>query len=536
MKSNEVWKTGVVYQIYPRSFMDSNQDGIGDLKGIIQRLDYVQSLGVDMIWLSPVYQSPNDDNGYDISDYCAIHPDFGTMEDMEQLIEEARKRNMKIIMDLVINHTSDEHRWFVESQKSEDNPYRDYYIWQKKPNNWTSFFSGSAWDRIGDWYYLHLFSKKQPDLNWKNPRVMEEIQSIMHFWLKKGIYGFRCDVINILFKTSLANGKKRLVLTGKEHYHSQEGCHHILKKLRTDVLNQYDCFTVGETVMVTPKQANDLILPERQELDMVFAFEHMETDQINNKWFKTRFSANRFMKVIKTWQEEVHWNANYLENHDQPRSVSRFGNDQTYHPESAKMLLSILLTLKGTPFVYQGQEIGMTNGDFKSIDAFKDVETHRIVALAKKLHFPKWYIWHMLKTASRDHARTPMQWTKEGGFTEGTPWIQMNANKATINVDNQLNDPHSIVCYFKTLVQLRKDYAALTKGTFRALKTQNNVFVFERKHQDESIIVVANMSAKPRRFNPLVTGKILLSNTNRNDLTSAILKPYEAIIVLGESL
>jgi len=533
MKSKETWKSGIVYQIYPRSFMDSNNDGIGDLRGIISKLDYLKDLGIDIIWLSPVYQSPNDDNGYDISDYCRIHPDFGSMEEMDLLIEEAKKRNIKIIMDLVINHTSDEHFWFLESKKSKDNPYRDYYIWKDQPNNWTSFFSGSAWDRIDDSYYLHLFSKKQPDLNWHNPKVMKEIQEIMHFWLKKGIYGFRCDVINIIFKSSLDQGKKRLVLVGREHYHSQDGCHDILKKLRSEVLDHYDCFTVGETVMVTPKQANDLILPERKELNMVFGFEHMETDQINNKWFKTKFNPNRFMRVITKWQTEVHWNANYLENHDQPRSISRFGNDTLYHDQSAKMLLSILLCLKGTPFVYQGQEIGMTNGDFKSLDEFRDLETHRIVALAKKLHFPGWYIRHMLKTASRDHARQPMQWTKDGGFSKATPWIKTNSNVEAINVEKQQNEEGSILNYFKQLIKIRNLEKALIEGDFQAIQTHKKVFIFKRTIKGESVILIANMSKNNRPLKHSFDGEILISNYERKSLQDAILRPYEAIIIRG---
>jgi len=534
MKSNELWKKGVVYQIYPRSFLDSNNDGIGDLQGIISKLDYIKSLGVDIIWLSPVYQSPNDDNGYDISDYLSIHPDFGTMEDMDMLLDKANTIGLKIIMDLVINHTSDEHPWFIESKKSKDNPYRDYYIWQEKPNNWTSFFSGSAWDQIEDSYYLHLFSKKQPDLNWINPKVFDEIQNIMHFWLKKGIYGFRCDVINIIFKSSLADGKKRMVLTGREFYHSQEGCHDILRRLREKVLDHYDCFTVGETVMVTPKEANDLILPERKELDMVFSFEHMETDQINNKWFKTKFRPNKWMKVINKWQQEAYWNANYLENHDQQRSVSRFGDDKKFHQESSKMLLTILLSLKGTPYIYQGQEIGMTNGDFKDITEYKDVETHRIYGLAKKLHFPNFYINHMLKTASRDHARTPMQWSKNGDFTKGTPWIKMNANTDAINVSENLKTPNSILNYLKELIKLRKTYDVLIDGSFKPFNMKKNVFVYERKNEKTCIIVVANMSRKQRKNPVFGTYKILISNIKDIHSNPSHLKPYQAIIMLKE--
>ncbi|MDX9691038.1 MAG: alpha-glucosidase [Acholeplasmataceae bacterium] len=532
METAKWWQTGIVYQIYPRSFQDSNDDGIGDLKGIISRLDYVKDLGVNIIWLSPVYQSPNDDNGYDISDYKSIHQEYGTMEDMELLIREAHKRGLKIIMDLVINHTSDEHPWFIKS-KQNDPKYRDYYIWQKKPNNWTSFFGGSAWDKEGDEYYLHLFSKKQPDLNWNNPKVMEEIQDIMHFWLKKGISGFRCDVINIIYKSSLEDGKKRFVLVGKEHYHSQEGCHEILRTLRKEVMDKYDAFTVGETVLVTTEQANDLIEPKRKELDMVFSFEHMETDQINNKWFRTKFKPNKWMRVISKWQTECYWNANYMENHDQTRSVSRFGDDQKYHDQSAKMLAAINMTLRGTPYIYEGQEIGMTNGDFESMDDLKDVESHRIDAIAKKLHFPKKLRWKMMMRSSRDHARTPMQWNSRGGFSNGTPWLKMNKNYQVINVEENLNNPNSILHYYKKLIELRKKYPVLINGSFKPLHIKNDLFIYMRSNEEESIITVSNMSSGYKKIPIQIEGEIVLSNMNRNDLIDKYLKPYESIVIKG---
>lgn len=534
MDTSRPWKSSVVYQIYPRSFMDSNGDGIGDIQGIISKLDYLKDLGIDVLWLSPVYQSPNDDNGYDISDYLAIHPDFGSMSDMEELIEQAKVRGMRIIMDLVINHTSDEHPWFIQS-KQKDSPYRDYYIWRDQPNNWTSFFSGSAWDKIGDSYYLHLFSKKQPDLNWHHPKVMDEIQNIMRFWLDKGIYGFRCDVINIIYKSSMQDGKKRLVLVGREFYHSQEGCHSILRTLRKDVLSHYECMTVGETVLVNTKEANDLVMPERKELDMVFGFEHMETDQINNKWFKTRFKPMKFMKMIAKWQQEVYWNANYLENHDQPRSVSRFGNDQKYHDQSAKMLATLLFTLKGTPYMFEGQEIGMTNADLKNLEDFRDIETHRIVALAKKLHFPSFYIRHMLKTASRDNARQPMQWKKEGGFTSGIPWLKMNDNMSYINVEDNLKNTDSILRHYQTLIRLRQTNEVLIEGSFKPLYMKHNLFIFERSHNGKSLITVSNMSKRKAKLPKHMTGSILLSNMHRTSLNNPILYPYESILIDKEN-
>lgn len=513
--------------------MDSNQDGIGDIPGIIQKLDYVKDLGVNVIWLSPVYASPNDDNGYDISDYLSINKEYGTMEDMDLLIQEAGLRGIRIIMDLVINHTSDEHQWFIESQKK-DSPYRDYYIWRDRPNNWTSFFSGSAWDKLGDSYYLHLFSKKQPDLNWNNPKVMEEIQKIMKFWLDKGIYGFRCDVINVIFKSSLANGKKRLVLTGREFYHSQEGCHEILRTLRKEVLDHYDCFTVGETVMVNTKEANDLILPERKELDMVFGFEHMETDQINNKWFKTKFKPKKLIKVLAKWQSEVYWNANYLSNHDQPRSVSRFGDDQKYRIESAKMLATLNLTLKGTPYIYQGEEIGMTNGDFKSLDEYRDLETHRIYALAKKLKFPKWYRMKMIRLTSRDNARTPMQWNREGGFSNQKPWLKMNENTEKINVKDSIQNPLSILNYYKALIQIRIDNDVLMNGSFEPLYMKNGLFIFRRAQTNQAIITVLNLTKKAKKMPIKFNGKKIISNYNKENASDPILKPYESFLVMEE--
>ena len=533
MNKNEFWKESIVYQIYPRSFFDSNNDGIGDIPGITSKLDYLKDLGVNTLWLSPIYKSPNDDNGYDISDYCEVQKEFGTMADMDILIQSAKEKGLKIIMDLVINHTSDEHPWFEQS-KDPDSPYRSYYIWQPKPNNWTSFFGGPAWSAHNHAYYLHLFSKKQPDLNWHNPKVLEEIKKVMHFWLKKGISGFRCDVINIIYKTTLQNGRKRFVLTGKEHYHSQPGMHEILKKLNQEVMSHYEAFTVGETVMVSTKQANDLILPENKALNMVFGFEHMEVDQINNKWFKTKFKPNKWMKVISKWQKEVYWNANYLENHDQPRSVSRFGNDQKFHKQSAKMLATILLTLKGTPFIYEGQEIGMTNGDFKSMDDFRDNETFKIDIIAKKLMFPKRIRFNMIKKTSRDNARQPMQWTKTGGFSTSEPWIDMHENKSWINVEDAQNQKDSIYHYYKALIALRKSAQTLIHGDFSPIYMKRNLFVYKRTLDHESYIIVANMSDKNKYIPLHLKGTVILSNYNRRSLDNNYLEPYESIILIKE--
>ncbi len=522
------WKESIVYQIYPRSFCDSNGDGIGDIQGIISKLDYLQELGVDLIWLSPVYESPNLDFGYDVSDYLNINPEYGTMKDMDELLLECEKRGIRIIMDLVINHTSDQHQWFIKS-KQKDPVYRDYYIWKDKPNNWSGFFSGTTWEKYEDAYYLHLFLKEQPDLNWHNPKVLEEVKEIMHFWLKKGIAGFRCDVINIIYKTSLENGKKRIALTGKEHYHSQDGCHDILKTLRRDVINHYDAFTVGETVLVTVEQANDLIHPSRGELDMVFSFEHMETDQINNKWFKTKFKPEKLIDTLIKWQTGAYWNANYLENHDQPRSVSRFGDDKNFHYESATALMAMLLTLKGTPFIYQGQEIGMKNGDFKSMEDYKDPETHRIEALMKRLHFPKALRTRLIHKTSRDHARMPIPWTKEGGFSISKPWIQMNDKMGTINVETQIEDKSSIWNQVKELIEIRKSHETLIYGTFEPIYHRHGLFVYERTLDQEKFHIVINLTNRFIKLPIEIKGSILWSNQPL-DMGNKMIKPYQAII------
>lgn len=533
-------KKSVVYQIYPRSFCDSNHDGIGDIQGIISKLDYLEYLGVNVIWLSPIYQSPNDDNGYDICDYLAINQEYGTMRDMDELIAQAKKRGIKIIMDLVINHTSDEHEWFIKSKDCQSK-YRNYYFWRKglhngkkPPNNWTGFFGSAAWDKdasSGD-YYLHLFSKKQPDLNYNNPAVLEEIKSIMRFWLDKGVGGFRCDVINVIYKNSLGNGKKRLFLTGIENYLSTDGCHNILRQLRKEVLSEYDCFTVGETVFVTTKMANDLCDSKREELDMVFPFEHMETDQIIVKWFSCKFKAKNFMKTITEWQNELEWNANYLENHDQPRSVSRFGHEGEFWETSAKMLATLLLTLKGTPYIYQGQEIGMTNYPFSNIKEIKDVESQNIYKLAKKIGIPKKLRFKMIKRKSRDHARTPMQWDHSfnAGFSSVEPWIMVNPNYHSINVESQLQNDTSVVNYYKRLIAIRKTDAPLIYGSFKAIEISKNLFVFEREYEGKKNTVILNFSRNSIPLKNKISGEVILSNYGKSKIEN-MLQPFEAFIV-----
>jgi len=533
------WQDRVVYQIYPRSFQDTNGDGIGDIPGIITHLPELSELGVGILWLSPVYCSPNDDNGYDISDYRSIQPEFGTMADMDRLISEAGKLDIKVIMDLVINHTSDEHEWF---QKSRDpkSPYRNYYIWRPAvdggpPNNWTSFFAEKCWeyDKLSGEYYLHLFSKKQPDLNYHNPPVLNEIENIMRFWLDKGVSGFRCDVINLLYKASLDDGTNKMMLTGSEHYISRNGTHEILRRLRKDVLNRYDCFTVGETVFVTPSMARDLCDRSRGELDMVFSFEHMETDQYIVKWFKRRFRAGRFAKVITKWQDALEWNANYFENHDQPRSVSRFGNDTEYWKESAKMLAVCLLSLRGTPYIFQGQEIGMTNFDFKTMGEIRDIESHNVYRLLRQMHFPKGICWNIIRVSSRDNARTPMQWSNSinAGFTAGTPWLGINENYRRINVYDQKKDSSSIRNFYIKMIALRAQNDTLKYGIFHAIHTTNRLFAFEREYNSEKLTVLLSFSSKKQKVTG--SGSILIASSGRA-VYDGILEPYEAIILKSE--
>ena len=535
------WQERVVYQIYPRSFQDSNGDGIGDIPGIIRRLDEIKALGAGIIWLSPIYCSPDADNGYDISDYRNVNPKFGTMADMDRLFAEAAKRDIKIIMDLVINHTSDEHAWFQQSLDPQS-PYRDYYIWHKgkpdgsPPNNWTSFFMGSVWekDQASGEYYLHLFDKKQPDLNYHNPKVIEEVKDIMRFWLEKGAAGFRCDVINVIYKTSLEDGQKRLAVQGIEHYKSQEGNHAILRELRRDVLAHFDCFTVGETVMVDVDEARMLCEPERGELDMVFYFDHLEVDRRVARYVPKPFQAKNLLAVLTKWQQGLSWNALYLENHDQPRIVSHYGNDRQYLTRSAKMLATLQFTLRGTPYVYQGQEIGMTNFDFQSLEQLDDVESHNIDHLMKKMHIPKWLRWRWIRMASRDNARTPMQWTGEpgAGFTTGTPWLGINSNHVRLNYAAQADDSRSVLSYYKRMIALRAGSETLKFGVFEPLFADRRIMAFARSLEGERYVTLLNMSARTVRA-PMV-GEVVIANTGISAYTG-VLEPYEAIVFRQET-
>jgi len=571
------WKEAVIYQIYPRSFYDSNNDGIGDINGIIEKLDYVKDLGIDVIWLSPVYKSPNDDNGYDISDYEDIMDEFGTLKDWEKMLDEIHKRGMKLIMDLVVNHTSDEHEWFVESKKSKDNPKRDYYIWRdakkgKEPNNWETFFSEPAWeyDKNTDQYYLHLFTKKQPDLNWDNPKVVDDVFSMIKWWLDKGIDGFRMDVINLIAKpdglenSSLMGDDSEGFIFDPELYANNEKCHEYLHAMKTKVLSNYDVMTVGETPVVTPEIALKFVDEKRDELDMVFNFEHVEDDGtvvpegrlkvfgfLIKEGAKMLFAGNRkfdvpkFKDLVKRWYTVIEhggWNSQYFSNHDQPRHVSKFGDDKKYHKRSAKMMATLIHTLPGTPYVYQGEEIGMTNISLPAIDDYKDVASINGYKKAIAAGIPKSIAMMVLREKSRDNARTPMQWSNEenAGFTNGNPWLTVNPNYEYINAKAQQDDKTSVLSYYKDLIALRKQNEVMVYGDFKMLDEDNNKSItFTREYEDKKWLVTINLTNKKSRVKlhndiGLSNARILLSSMDNDgvDLCKNImLSPYEAMII-----
>lgn len=545
------WKEGVVYQIYPRSFKDANGDGIGDLQGIIEKLDYLEKLGVDIIWLSPVYKSPNDDNGYDISDYQDIMDEFGTMAEMDLLISEVHQRKMKIILDLVVNHTSDEHPWFIESRSSLDNPLRDYYIWRKgkgaePPNNWGSWFGGSAWeyDSTTDEYYLHIFSKKQPDLNWENPQLREEIYKMMDWWLKKGIDGFRMDVINLLSKDqSLPDGLKKeedLYGVGNPYYINGPKIHDYLQEMNNRVLAKYDIMTVGETAEITPEVAQQYVDFDRHELNMVFGFDHMGIDHGSTKWDKKVWSLPELKKINQSWYEtlrEKGWNTFFLNNHDQPRAVSRFGNDRIYRVRSAKMLATLLLTLPGTPFIYQGEEIGMTNIQFDSIEDYRDIETLNWYREKKEAGRPEEQIMQAIYHTSRDNSRTPMQWdaTDHAGFSTITPWIRVNSNYPEINVQKAQTESDSILKYYQDLIKLRKDTLTLVYGRYQIIQEDHpHIYAYLRELAQDRILIMLNFSEKAQVFVDqllLLRKELILTNYPIEEIEKTEyleLRPYEA--------
>ena len=534
------FKENVVYQIYPRSFCDSNGDGIGDLPGIISKLDYLQGLGVGILWLSPVYKSPNQDMGYDVSDYLDINPEYGTLADMDTLIAEAKKRGIRIIMDLVVNHTSDEHQWFIESKKP-GSPYRDYYYWKegrknnkKPPNNWQSMFAEPAWkfDREVGLWYLHLYGDKQVDLNFHNQKVIEEVKKILRFWLDRGIYGFRCDVINQIYKTTFDNGKQRLHQTGREHYLNQEGNHRILRELYDEVFSKYDCMTVGETYMVDYANARRFI---DRELDMVFQFDHVNVDRHKTPVFARRYAPRRMKKILFGWQNNVAWNTNYLENHDQLRSIPRFGDEKKYYLESGKMLAMMIMFLKGTTFVYQGQEIGMTNIGTHDMSKVKDISAHNVYYLLRKLKIPHKLALKLVDNNNRDNARTPMQWSsaKNAGFSSGEPWLMVNPNYDKINVENNLKDENSIYRFYKKIIAIKKEIPALCYGDFIPLVTNGNIMAFLRVFGNDEYTIILNMSKK-RQKNPLfLRGSVIITNYEGVDNYEGKLwlEPFEGALI-----
>ena len=532
------WQEVVVYQIYPRSFKDSNGDGIGDLRGIIEKLDYLQTLGIGAIWLSPVYKSPNDDNGYDISDYEDIMDEFGTMADMEELIAEADKRGIKIVMDLVVNHTSDEHQWFIESRKGKDNPYRSYYVWADPaedggaPTELQSTFLGSAWkyDETSGQYYLHLFSQKQPDLNWENEKVRREVYDMMNFWIDKGVGGFRMDVIDLIGKIPLegitSNGPK---------------LHEYLQEMNKETFGDKDLLTVGETWGATPEIAKLYSNPERHELSMVFQFEHslLDNEPGKEKWDLRPLDVTELKAVLSKWQTELGeegWNSLFWNNHDLPRIVSRWGNDKEYRVRSAKAFAILLHMMKGTPYIYQGEELGLTNTPVSSIEELDDIESINMYHDRISRGFSIESIITSLNAKGRDNARRPIPWTAEqnGGFTTGTPWLSLNPNYKEINVEAELQNPDSVFHTYQKLIQLRKDHPIVVFGSYELLETQPNVFAYYRTFGEERWLTVVNLSdfeeeiSVDARFN-----KVLVNNTEDEitDLRAYKLSPWQAFVL-----
>lgn len=532
------WQNAVVYQIYPRSFQDSNGDGIGDIPGIIRRLDYLADLGIDAVWLSPVYRSPQDDNGYDISDYQDIDPMFGTLEDMEELIREAKKRNIRIVMDLVLNHSSDEHRWFQEAKKSKDNPYHDYYVWRDGeegvlPNEMKSVFGGPAWEWVPEvgQYYFHQFSVKQPDLNWENEKVRRAIYDMILWWMDKGVGGFRLDVIDQIAKEpdlGITNNGPRL--------------HEFIRELSRETFQKGDLITVGEAWGADPERAKLYSNPDGSEFSMVFQFEHICLDQQEGKekWDLAPLSLVKLKENLAKWQRELMdcgWNSLFWDNHDLPRIVSRWGNDGKYRVESAKMLATVLHGMKGTPYIYQGEELGMTNVRFPDISHYRDIETLNMYRERKAAGYPEAEIMASLYAKSRDNARTPMQWDDgvNAGFTEGTPWIEVNPNYPEINARAEMEDRDSIYHYYQKLIRLRKDLKIFVDGDFRLLLEEDpDIFAYERQAAGEKLRMIANFTEKTLPCSLLTACKeeaVLIHNYGKLPEDGS-LRPYEAMMIL----
>ena len=549
------WKESVVYQIYPRSFCDSNGDGIGDLNGITGKLDYLKELGIDVIWLSPVYKSPNDDNGYDISDYQAIMDEFGTMEDFDRMLATAHEKGIKIMMDLVVNHTSDEHKWFIESRKSTDNPYRDYYIWRPAkedgslPNNWGSCFSGPAWeyDKTTDMYFLHLFSKKQPDLNWDNPAVRQDVFDMMNWWLKKGVDGFRMDVISLISKEPGLPDKEPGINGYATCNVSANGphVHEYLQEMRQKALNNADTITVGECSGVTLEEAKKYARSDEKELNMVFQFEHMDvdSDEKAGKWTTRKMDLRNLKKILTRWQkglQDIAWNSLYWENHDQPRSVSRFGNDSDEYREiSAKMLATCIHMMQGTPYVYQGEELGMTNCPFNTLDNFRDLESiNAFHELTEQGKMTEEDMMAAIGYKGRDNARTPMQWDDSAyaGFSTANPWIMVNPNYTKINAKDQVNREDSVFKYYQKLIKLRHESELIVYGTYDLiLDDDKDIYAYIRTLGDKKLIVYCNFSENTREVElpeEFTNAKVLISNYIDAKVNHKItLRPYEAIVI-----
>ena len=543
----KLYRRAIVYQIYPRSFCDSNGDGIGDIPGIISKLDYLRDLGVEIIWLSPIYKSPLFDMGYDVADYYEIHPDYGPMEDFDRLLLETKKRNMRIVMDLVVNHTSDEHPWFIASKKK-DSPYRDFYIWRKgkgergelPPNNWTSQFTGPAWQydpESGEWY-LHLFAKKQPDLNWHNPKVLEEVEKIIRFYLDKGVYGFRCDVINQIYKESLEDGKgKAQSGRGSEHYLMTEDNHRILKQIHEDVFaSRKDSVMIGETFNVDIPNGRRFL--EEKELDMFFQFDTMEVDKALQGAAKKRFRARNLKKAAFRFQNGLEWNANYLENHDQLRSISRFGDPKRYWRESGKSLAMFNLCLRGTPFIYQGEEIGMLNLPPRDPRLSQDCAARSVYEILKKMPIPDFIRFKMCNLIDRDHERTPMQW--DGGVSAGfssskDTWLPVNSNYVRINVERELGDETSILNFYKKLIAIHNESPVLQAGSFEEIPTKGDLIAFKRKLEDKTMLVLVSLEKRKLKLpEGLIkeTDKIVLSTYADSSLKGIKhLRPYESLLI-----
>lgn len=548
MTTTTWWKESIIYQIYPRSFKDSTGNGIGDLKGILEKVDYLEELGVDIIWLCPVYDSPNDDNGYDIRDYYSIHPEYGSMEDLDRLLEALHERGMRLIMDLVVNHTSDEHVWFQESRKSEDNPYRDFYFWKKgkdgaAPNNWTSFFSESAWeyDEITDSYYLHLFTKKQPDLNWENPKVREEVCKIMKFWLDKGIDGFRLDVIPLISKqldfadTDLSSFTEIV----EKVYSNGPKVHKYIAETVENVIGKYDVMTVGEGPGISPEVGLKYVGHDRGELSMIFHLDHMFLGfGPKGKYDPLPYDLQDVIRIFNTWDQAMGdsgWISIFLDNHDFIRMVSRFGNDTDYREESAKLLLNVILTLRGTPCIYQGSEIGMTNVQYQSLDDFDDVEVRNFIKEALAEGRDQEEILDIANRLGRDNARTPMQWDDSlgAGFTTETPWLKINPNHQFINVIAEQNNPAGILAYYKQMIAFRKAHDTFVYGSYEPVEAHNPVlFVYKRVSESETFLVAHNFSDDPQSLPTELEGYELAISNYIEPHERQRLRPWESKVFL----